>query len=178
MNLFLIPASHENLKTTILFSVPLARVEDALRRVGKLEHVKSFLNGRQSFYCWATTEADRATFESMNRGDRVLFAVNQTPAFRHAATILGKIESEEIGNLLWPNVKRLPWNLIFFVGEIKHFNVPKKIVLGEIGYSPTDAANISRVQQIRRVADGYLLNIIVKFKTIPSFLGWLLNYQK
>lgn len=175
MNLYLVPAAHENLKQSVLFPVHLSRVQDFLLTSGKLDAVKAMLGERQGLFCWATTEASRSTFESMVNGDVVLFSVKEANAFRHAARVFTTLESREMGAAIWLIVPREKWDLIYIFDRVAHFDMPNHRLLEMAGYPARDIAGISRVQRIRRLTPERLQTIRTRFGSVESFVRTLVD---
>lgn len=146
-NLFLVPADKSNIKLSIQKKV---KTEDAIRFLTPAEQdeLKSILNGDDSFNCWAMTESNRSTFESMNNGDFVLLSEKKTGKFNFIGKVKGKIESKSLGNNLWSFTPGKPWSLIYILEDVKSINIDKQEMVQTLGYAENYwVPGVIRVQQ-------------------------------
>src|SRR5947209_4086 len=100
MNIFLVPASRENIRATVEGSVPIEIARRYLRPT-EFERLNQVLGPRDRFNCWAMTEGKRSTFVQMRPGDLVVMTLRNTGHFSYVAEILYTLESIELGNFLW-----------------------------------------------------------------------------
>jgi hypothetical protein len=133
--LFLAPASQENIHETILNAVSLEYARNYLSP-GQLETMAEALPSEDSFHCWAMTKNSRSRFDSMLVGDMVLFTSKGSGKFSYSAKVVLKLESLSLGEALWSVVPGLPWELIYFLEDIKSINIPKEKLIRVLGYSP------------------------------------------
>jgi hypothetical protein len=134
-NLFLAPATKENVKATIEGSVSL---EEAARyvRADQLASLQRALGDKITFRCWAMTEGSRTYFQNMRRSDIVLLTVKSSGRFEYKGTILTKLESASLGNALWSETQDKPWELIYVFEDVKKINIRKSQLVSELGYQP------------------------------------------
>ena len=132
MNLFLIPASPKN-AWTLGRGVPYPTLEKHLSPED-LELLKKRSDTTERVACWAVTEAKRDVFASMQEGDHVLFAINDTDQFRYWTKICFKKRLPALGRELWKFVPGEPWNFVYFLRDVQRKLVLKRNVLSELGY--------------------------------------------
>jgi len=164
MGLYLVPASSENIKKTLLHDIDIATAEKFLVS-SDLNKLKELLGTERRFNCWAMTEGTRSEFDKMQKGDTVLFAEKSTGSFKYKAEVFFTAESEEMGNYLWTYVPNKPWKLIYFVKDVKEVNIDKRTLVMALGYSPN-----YEVPGAIRVKEEYLHDIIDKYGSIQAFL--------
>jgi hypothetical protein len=164
MNLFLVPASLENVKKTIASGVSINAAEQFLNS-SQLESLKKVLGNKKTFNCWDMTESLRPVFESMEKDDTVLLTVKSTGSFNYVASIIHKLESERLGDYLWSYIPGRPWKLIYVLDRIIPIEINKGRLVSTLGYKHNDA-----VAGSRRVRDEYLNKILGEYGSIPHFL--------
>jgi hypothetical protein len=167
MHPYLVSASPENLKTTLLNSVP---VEDVLPflTASQRRYLMKLTSCSRRVRCWAMTENLRKHFNQIEAGDVVLFSEHKTGRFGYAARVTGKLESERLGNRLWPFNRQSPWKLIYVLDNVTEISVSKPGLLAELGYDPKDA-----VQKSRRVRDEAIERVVNKYGSITNLFGVL-----
>ena len=133
--LFLAPASQENIHATILNTKPLEFAKNYLDP-SEYEALKLALTGNNSFHCWAMTKNSRSRYDAMLIGDMVLFTSKGSGKFSYAATVVHKVENIRLGEALWSVVPGLPWELIYFLEDVRAINIPKEKLIRVLGYSP------------------------------------------
>ncbi len=164
MNIYLVPASQENIDVSIRRPVDIS-VADRSLSAGDAVHLKRLLQGEQGFHCWALTESGGTLFTSMQQGDEVLFTVKDSGQFGFLGEIYWKVESERLGREVWTFVPGKPWSLIYFLRNIDVISVPKPFVLEAIGYSPKD-----KVQRARAVRSDLLMLFLQRHGSLREFL--------
>ena len=167
MNLFLVPASKENIEKTITDDVDISIAEKFLIPYA-FKKLKDLLGAGSRFNCWAMTESNRAVFNKMQAGDIVLLATKGTGSFKYVAEVFYTTESEELGNYLWSYVPSSPWKLIYFLKNIKGINIDRSILVKELGYNPNYL-----VPGIIRVKDNFVCNILERYDSVQHFLDAL-----
>lgn len=131
--MFLAPASDENIRRTVTRRVPLSRIEGQLH-AGTLARLKLLLGSRNEFNAWAMTANSRGTYDNMRQGDVVLFVPKATGRFTYRGTVAGKIESRELGQLLWPVDPAHPWSLVYLLEDVQPISLFKERLVAEFGY--------------------------------------------
>ena len=101
MNLYLVPASGENLAATIYRKVPLESLNgivppDEQAQINELQDI------RDGFYCWAFPQSKAGNWHDMRVGDIVLITPKQTGKFQIAARTVYKLQSEMLGYFRLP----------------------------------------------------------------------------
>src|SRR5690554_4411051 len=71
-NVFLAPASRDNIKRSITGSIDTALAKNHLSPQ-HLEGLLNSVNGESKFHCWAMTENSRPYYREMKVGDKVVF---------------------------------------------------------------------------------------------------------
>ncbi len=133
VGLYLAPASEDNLQTSILGSIPIS-VAEAYLDTFQLAELKTALNGKDKFHCWAMTKSRRSQFNQMNPGDIVLFSSKGTGRFSYKGKVICKLQSAALGNALWSVVPGMPWELIYFLDDIEKINIDKEKLVIALGY--------------------------------------------
>ena len=100
MNLFLVPASQENVQKTILSPVDISVAREFLN-VSEFSKLKAVLGSEKKFHCWAMTERRISCFWTMQPDDVVLITLKGTGVFNYMCTVLHKMKSERLGEHLW-----------------------------------------------------------------------------
>ena len=124
MNLFLVPASSENIKETIVKAIDIS-IARRFMNPSEFKELKKLLGSKSQFNCWAMTESSRAKFEKMGRGDVVLITVKATGLFKYYGEVFYATESVKMGNYLWPFTPNKPWKLIYFLKNLQEINIDK-----------------------------------------------------
>ncbi len=132
--LFLAPASVENIRTTLSKAVPLSAVEKRID-AATLERLRAAIGTQRSFQCWAMSTSSRGTYDKMKVGDLVLFTPKGTGRFTYRAKVSGKIESQTLGDILWPITPNQPWSLIYLLEDVKQVDIRKDRLVAEFGYA-------------------------------------------
>lgn len=164
MNLFLVPASLENIEKTITRKVDFGTASKFLT-IPQMNELRRVLGDKEEFNCWALTETKRAAFNSMKAGDVVLLAISGSGHFGYAGQVSHKIENVNLANHLWPYVPGPPWKLIYLLENITRIKVGKHALVKAIGYKPN-----FEVPGAIRVKDEYINNIISRYGSLFSFL--------
>jgi hypothetical protein len=126
-------------------------VAETFLNSSQLESLEKVLGDKKTFNCWAMTESLRPVFDSMEKGDTVLLTVKSTGSFNYVASIVHKLESEKLGDYLWPYIPGRPWKLIYVLDQIAPIDINKSRLVSSLGYKHNDA-----VAGSRRVRDEYL----------------------
>ena len=63
-------------------------------------------------------------------GGRILHALRQ---------VVGKTENRTLGDLIWPVVGENPWELIYFLRNVRQIRIPKDKSLPALGYTNVNA---------------------------------------
>ena len=134
MKLLLVPASTETVNQSILGSIDLEVAGEDLKQT-EFEQLSKRLQGDQKFNCWALSEGKRSVFQQIEPDDRVLITTKGTGLFEYYATIYHKVESEKLGRSIgWRYVPGKPWNLIYFLRNIKKREINKEKMVEFLGY--------------------------------------------
>jgi hypothetical protein len=165
VGLYLAPAHSENLKATVISSVPIAQIRDVLPE-GNREAVEKISGNGAGIRAWAMTRNSRALYSSMRPGDVVMFTERGTGKFGYAGRVGLKIESRNLGERLWRDVPNLPWELIYLLTDIREVNASKPRVLGELGYDPNFV-----VPGITRVSPEKIRNALSKHGLVEEVLA-------
>jgi hypothetical protein len=110
-NLFLAPASDDNLRKTIIKSVSFSDIESLITEKEQ-EVIISSASNSNTLNCWAMTESNRSKYDEMTLGDMVIFSVKDSGKFQYSGKVIAKIENERLGKYLWDFVPTKPWKLI------------------------------------------------------------------
>jgi hypothetical protein len=134
VSLYFAPATRENLECSIEKDVPLARLashvpDDTLQEIQALA-------GMEGIRCWAMTHPKRSIFDAMQPGDIVLFSEKATKRFTHYAQVTFKLVSKALGDELWPVQEENPWELIYFLRNIRRIDILKSEFVVKFGYDP------------------------------------------
>jgi hypothetical protein len=163
--LFLAPASTENLEVSVAQAISLDEVRTRLDpKIVAL--LRSQLGEAKSFHCWAMTSSSRATFDKMHVGDIVLFTPRRTGRFTYRATVSAKLESQQLGDLLWRITPGKPWSLIYLLEGVRRIDVDKERLVAELGYDRS-----FRVYGITRVEPARLKAAIARRGTLEAVLS-------
>lgn len=163
-NIFLAPASEENLRKTIMGSVSLTSIAHLLSE-GELQVLRSSAKSSEALNCWAMTEGSRSKFNEMTPGDLVLFTVKDSKKFQYSGEVVAKIDSEKLGGFLWDFVPTKPWKLVYFLGNIQAVNIDKTRLVTALGYNKNFVVpGITKVNPIARDT------ILAQHGTIKSFI--------
>jgi hypothetical protein len=130
---FLAPANEENINTTLAHDVLLAAVQRRLD-AQSFSELRSAVGDKTSFRCWAMTAGSRGKFDNMRVGDLVLFTPKGTGRFTYRARVSAKLESQPLGDILWPITPNLPWSLIYLLEDVREVNLSKESLVAEFGY--------------------------------------------
>lgn len=131
--LYLVPAIRANARETLKNEVEFDLAAEVLD-LAQVSALRESLGGRKPFRCWAMSENSRAYWESMERGDMVLFTLKGTGRFNFKARVLTKIESAPLGERIWPVVPGDPWKLIYVLGDVEEISVEKGRMVQALGY--------------------------------------------
>jgi len=172
MNLFLVPASSENIRATIARSVDIEIARQHLNPA-QFENLKRVLGSRRSFNCWAMTKSKISVFKSMNPGDIVLLSIRGTGRFDYKATVVTKLECRQFGESLWNVVPGKPWELIYVLEDVSRIELSKEKVVRSLGYRPN-----YQVPGVTRVKPEYMRNIANKYDSIDGFLNAMRNEER
>lgn len=167
--LFLAPATSENLKQSVIQSVTLQYAEQHLLP-DQFRRLKSALHDRSRFACWAMTESNRTYWKAMNPGDVVLLTEKGTGRFGYRAEVATTLESDNFGRNLWSVTPGKPWSLIYILDHVQPISISKPRLLRELGYDPGYV-----VPGTVRVADHRLKKTLEEHKSLDQFLSWLTN---
>lgn len=149
-NLFLAPASNDNLKKTIKKSINISSIEQYLTKE-EFQTIKSCANNPDILHCWAMTESNRTKYNEMSLGDIVLFSEKGSGKFQYFGQVVAKIENERLGGLLWEFVPNKPWSLIYFLEDIKIINIEKSKLVSALGYNKQYVVpGIIKINQVAR----------------------------
>ncbi len=180
MNIFLVPASHENIKETLMKPVGFERAAEYLG-VEKAHTLETALGGRRPFHCFATTEGNRRTFEQMAAGDELLFAETHIKRFTWRGQMKTTFEVDGLGGDLWPQsgntgIQRSrgdkPWRLFYVVDKLEEIEpdilgLDKRRVLRAFGYKNTRDA----LGGLRRVPVDIVRKLIASYGTVDEILS-------
>ncbi|WP_438026381.1 HNH endonuclease [Sorangium sp. So ce233] len=83
------------------------------------------------------TVTKRRTFDAMVPGDDVLMTTKGTGRFTRYAQVTFKVENRGLGEHLWPVRGERPWELIYFLRNIREIDVDKSKLVADLGYEPT-----------------------------------------
>jgi hypothetical protein len=131
--LYLVPATKENLLISIRRPVSLDIAKEVLAD-GQFQSLAEAIAPAKEFRCWATTDANKAVFDSMRPGDLVLLTEKATGRFNYRARIRAKLVSEDLARRLWPVVPGLPWKFIYILDDLQPLNVRKDCLVTALGY--------------------------------------------
>ncbi|MBM4377806.1 MAG: HNH endonuclease [Deltaproteobacteria bacterium] len=164
MGLYLVPGTRANLERTIERPLDdphaLALIEPiVLEELGRR-------SGLEGLRLWAMTRPRQAAFDAMQPGDDVLITEKGTGRFTHYGQVIGKIENPRLGELVWPVVGENPWELIYFVRNVRRIDVPKATLLTALGYAANDA-----VAGSRRAKEDGLAQFVSRHGAIAEWLG-------
>ena len=165
--LFLTPASGANLNATIANAASFRKIRSALSD-SEAQRVVGILNERDDIRCWAMTESRRGVFSSMRTGDVVLFTEKGSGTFSYRAEVIGKTDSQRLGEALWSVVPGKPWNLIYFLRNVQRVSIPKAVLVSALGFS-----SAYWVPGILRVDEARLGSAIRRHGSLDAFLSSL-----
>jgi hypothetical protein len=164
MGLYLVPATRDNLEQTIERSLPDVDAAPHIDATTLLELKRRC--GLEGLRCWAMTRTKWSVFDAMMPGDDVLLTEKDTGYFTHYGRVVGKIESTSLGKSIWPIVGEQPWELIYFLTNVRHIRVPKADFVRALGY-----ASNYQVAGSLRVRDEGLEVFEQRFASIKEWLG-------
>lgn len=162
--LFLAPASGENLRATIARPASFHAVRSALTE-SEAQRIEHMLGGQDSLRCWAMTESRRGVWSSMRTGDVVLLTEKNSGRFSYRGTIVGRIDSQRLGDALWSVVPGKPWNLIYVLTDVRPVDIPKSHLVSALGFDPD-----FRVPGIIRVDERRLKPALGLVGSLDAFL--------
>jgi hypothetical protein len=174
VNLFLVPATAENLRDSILRSIT-RDVISAHLTPKEMTELDSLTSGK--FHCWAMTSSSSSEFARMSLGDFVLFSERGTGKFNYCARVAFKIDRESLGKVIWSVVPGKPWRLIYFLRDIEHIDADKVGLVKELGYSSE-----FRVPGVTRVGPNRLAEVLRRYGSVEKFihalsLGEIVQHQ-
>lgn len=156
-NVFIVPASDENLQTSLTRPVTLTAIRDRLSQ-SDLERLQPLLRGQPDFRCWAMTRNSRSEFDAMAPDDVVLVSTNGTGRYTHTARVVGRFESATFGRALWPRTQGLPWELVYVLRDVNPVSIPRERVNEAFGfqrgYSVRGATRV-RPERVRAALEMY-----------------------
>ena len=164
MNLFLVPASQENIHTTILNSVDISVAKEFLS-LSEFSRLQRVLGSEKQFHCWAMTEKRSSYFWTMQPGDVVLLTLKGSELFEYMCEVFHKMKSERLGKHLWPYTPRGPWTLIYCLRNIEKINVDKDSLVSALGFSSK-----YKVPGIIHVERNRLGKVFKKYGSVQQFL--------
>lgn len=136
MNLFLVPATEDNIERSIRGSVSRNFLEGHLTS-SQVDEIKKAYNNHQPAHCWALTERNRKKFSRMRADDIVLFSLKGTGKFNYMGVVACKMDCPiEFGQSLWPFTPKNPWTLVYFLKDVIHVNIDKARLVTDLGYKP------------------------------------------
>jgi hypothetical protein len=148
MGLYLVPATSENLKTSIDHEPPVDKLSRFLS-AADMKEIRA-RGGADGIRCWAMTVGKRRAFEQMEPGDEVLFAETSTGRFTRYAQVTYKVENRALGEELWSFQGGNPWEFIYFLRNVRRIDRPKREVVVALTYEPTfEVAGATRVREDR-----------------------------
>ncbi|MFA6240932.1 MAG: hypothetical protein WC655_08390 [Candidatus Hydrogenedentales bacterium] len=163
-SLYLAPGSTQNIQKTIAGSVALDQIQAQLTPLQYIS-LKQALAGSLTLKCFAVKERSRNDFESMVSGDIVLFAEKGAGRFGFVGRVLTKLESENLGGLLWSDPD---WRFIYILDRTWRANIDKKKTLLALGYDEG-----FWLPRFMRVKHDVLVSIKKRFGSLADFLGTL-----
>ena len=163
-NLFLVPAIQENARASIEKTVGLDEAEPYLTKERYLA-LKHSLEGRLSFYCWATTRNRVSVFNEMRPGDIAVLTIKGSGLFTHYGKIIYTFTSEQLGEYIWPVAPSHPWKYIYVFDEIHPLRIDKRELVSTLGFQSTYV-----VPGIIRVSPSRVSRIENRYGSIESFL--------
>jgi hypothetical protein len=101
----------------------------------------------------------------MTRGDVVLFSLKGTRQFDFKGTVIGTVESIELGDALWPVTAGLPWSLIYLLDDVWSIRVRKPALNIALGYDAD-----YRVPGVIRVNADAVRQALVKYGSMDELL--------
>jgi hypothetical protein len=162
--IYLVPASSENIATSLDRALPVERLTGYLSKadIGEIQA----RGGAEGIRCWAMTLGKRSEFDRMEPGDEVLFSESGTGLVTRYAQVTYKVENKALGDSLWPYVPGNPWEFIYFLRNVQTIRVPKSKVVVALTYSPTfEIAGATRVRADR------LAQFTAQHGTMAKWLG-------
>lgn len=164
-NIFLAPASDENIQKTIRGSVRLTSIAHLLSEEER-QVLQSSTKNTEALKCWAMTEGSRSKFNEMAPGDLVLFTAKDSGRFQYSGEVVSKIDSERLGKHLWDFVPTKPWKLVYFLDNIQAININKTRLIAALGYNKNYVVpGITKVNPIARDT------VLAQYGTIESFIA-------
>jgi hypothetical protein len=134
MQVFLVPANPENIKSSITQPVPRPFLEKYFSS-GHMRKINAAYKQNDPIYCWAMTESRRSRFNRMKAGDLVLLCVEGTGIFGYEGLVAWTCAIErDFGDALWPHIPNAPWTLVYFLTGLRQRNIDKQYLLKELGY--------------------------------------------
>ncbi len=166
-DIFLAPASEENIKTSIKGSVHLSTAKKYLSSE-QFESLSESLGENISFHCWAMNENSRAYYRTMKKNDYVLFKITGSGFFNFVGKVIYKFENEDFGQALWDVTPGKPWELIFVLDEIKPIKIDRVKMVEAFGYK----SNYD-VPGFRRVTTDHVEKMLAKYGSIDQMIDQL-----
>jgi hypothetical protein len=151
MSLYLVPANRKNLEISIEKDVSPGLLAPHVSKED-LAEIQSRA-GMDGIRCWAMTPTNRAYFNAMRPGDMVLLSESGTGRFTHYAQVTSKLESKPFGDALWPFKGERPWELIYFLRNIRRISIPKAELVKKLGYEPGYAVAGTMLVQEERIQE-------------------------
>lgn len=164
-SLFLAPAKEEHVLATVRRTVPFSRAERFILARQRIQ-LRRAIEEASTFNCYAMTESNRTVFESMRPGDYVLITVTGTGQYNFLARVVTKIESEELGQELWPvDEGSEPLSLIYALEDVQSITIDRAKLNKALGYSPKYS-----VKGAMRVDPKRLEPQLVRFGSVEGLL--------
>ncbi len=173
-NLFLTPASQENLQRTVAQIVSFQQLLNLGLPDAVVDRVRVNSVSEIGVYCWATSsrKKGRAIFDQMEKGDYVLFKPNGVSYFRYQGKIVDK-EITEVLIPLWPVGS--DWKHIYFLDSMKEISIEYSKLARTFNYNNQ---NPRTLPGIRRVAPNRLKAAVLEPDSLFSLLSHLNSIEK
>jgi hypothetical protein len=166
VSLYLVPATRENLACSIETEVPSSKLVPFVARE-TIAEIQARA-GVEGIRCWAMTPVptQKAFFAKMKPGDIVLLTESDTGYFTHYAEVTFTLENKALGDTLWPFQTENSWELIYFLRNIQHIQIPKPEFVTKLGYKSNYA-----VPGTVRVSDQGLERFESEYGSLEKWFG-------
>ena len=173
-NIFLVPAHPDNLKVTIKIPVNLTVVQQHLPP-DKFNELLSKIPQGGHLYCWAFKMGQQNVnlYRTMQEGDSVLFKPSKTGQITHEGIVCYKYRSAALANVIWPVKAKSPWELIYFLCNVRRLDINYPTFKARLGFAPNFAGQQTVIisnERIRLVEQEYgsFQNFLNKLSGTPT----------
>ena len=140
MNVYLAPASIENLNKSIIEPIDNKVLKQYLNKK-EMKEIERIYKGKE-IKCWGMNCGSgkyQTYFNDFKYGDYIIFTPKESGKFKYIGRIVYKIFNEKLGEILWEfksDKENGSWKYIMFIDDVKEVDIDKAKLLTLLGYKP------------------------------------------